>query len=476
MRVSIIRPSDVVIQAPAIIAPMLGDSIVAGRQRGEAFLNENGFDKQLYEVKIQHRALEELGSIGEIYTSFGNTFKGKLTGISINVSREEGSPLIAEAILSIEEPIIVPTSDDFIDLPPVAHTNTINTITLRVISACDGDAIPFAEITLRSITYSGTFAETKLNADENGETEIVLENGIYELDALDVYDNCKPETGYQFTVFTESRLFTISLETRREYGVQYFRDGNSTLDEETELYVPIPFGKAKFARVPSTHKIYPVKDPVFCDAYGYVEYPPLCLGKFFQKMCSKENYFSDFYYDYQPTVDGVVVYGDDTILYRNPIIATVNGRTPYSQICEQDYFYYEKGGADDFGLKGRIYIDELTPDQRMDSLTDSPAGVDAIKLSVNIAHGPTQTVRWRFPDRTYTGDGIDVVLSGGIAGKDEAVGFTYYPFDVDIGEMIDGAWVSAININSIVPFSGGGSGVYSFLLVQVPLGWTYKKL
>jgi hypothetical protein len=105
MRVQIIRiPGDS--QAPSIIDALCSVDI-AGMQRGEEFLNSEGFDKKIYDVSMQHQTLPEIGSILEIAdASIGEVFRGRLTAIAISVSRMEAGPVETSARLTIERPII----------------------------------------------------------------------------------------------------------------------------------------------------------------------------------------------------------------------------------------------------------------------------------------------------------------------------------------------------------------------------------
>ena len=104
MRINIVRASGNN-QAPAIINSMLGESKAAGRQLGEAFINEEGFDKKNYEVTMQHRTLPVIGTIMEVMTD-KETFRAKLLSINIAVSKQENQPLMAVTNLILERPIV----------------------------------------------------------------------------------------------------------------------------------------------------------------------------------------------------------------------------------------------------------------------------------------------------------------------------------------------------------------------------------
>jgi hypothetical protein len=104
MRVQIIRGSGDS-QAPSIVDPLCSAEI-AGIQYGTEFLDSNGFDKRLYEVALQHRTLPAVSSIIETAdASIGEVFRGRLTGLQINVSRAENTPVDANVMMAIERAI-----------------------------------------------------------------------------------------------------------------------------------------------------------------------------------------------------------------------------------------------------------------------------------------------------------------------------------------------------------------------------------
>jgi hypothetical protein len=103
MRVEVIRaPGDK--YAPDIIDELCTADNV-GRERGRNYLDENGFDKALYELSLSPVAVMPATGITVAVAdaSLGETFRGKLIGWSITVSQHTAdAPVSIQTQLSIE--------------------------------------------------------------------------------------------------------------------------------------------------------------------------------------------------------------------------------------------------------------------------------------------------------------------------------------------------------------------------------------
>jgi hypothetical protein len=76
----------------------------AGLQKGRNYLDENGFDKNVYELSITTQTMPLPGATVEILdASLGESFKAKLIGWSIMVDQmDSGKPITIQTDITLE--------------------------------------------------------------------------------------------------------------------------------------------------------------------------------------------------------------------------------------------------------------------------------------------------------------------------------------------------------------------------------------
>ena len=79
----------------------------AGLQRGRNYLDENGFDKTIYDMNLSYRLLPLPGAVAEVSdASLGQTFRGKIIAWSMQIdAMDAGRPASITTSLSVERSI-----------------------------------------------------------------------------------------------------------------------------------------------------------------------------------------------------------------------------------------------------------------------------------------------------------------------------------------------------------------------------------
>ena len=106
IRVQVIR-GDGDVEAPEQINP-LSTQANAARELGRNYLDDNGFDKKLFDVVTPFRDMPETGLIAEVSeSSLGDIFYAKITGWSISIDQmTETTPCLVRITTEIERSII----------------------------------------------------------------------------------------------------------------------------------------------------------------------------------------------------------------------------------------------------------------------------------------------------------------------------------------------------------------------------------
>lgn len=102
MKIEVIRaPGD--IPAPAIINALCTQD-AAGIECGRNFLDENGFNKAIYDITMPYRTLPSVGAIVQVSDSaLGQVFYAKIISFSHSVAAQtEATPPVVSTRITVE--------------------------------------------------------------------------------------------------------------------------------------------------------------------------------------------------------------------------------------------------------------------------------------------------------------------------------------------------------------------------------------